>query len=132
MNGSDVIIKVNTGTPTVPVWTVVGKQSGLKISEKVGVIDGSGKEDGERVVEGGRYEATLTLDALYVPTDAAYTALRTAFRSAALTKVQTIVSGTAKEHADALISGMDGDFPDQGSATISVTLEVSGAWTTEP
>ena len=132
MNGTDVIVKVNTGTVGVPVWTAVGKQQGLKISEKVGSIDQSGKEDQKRRVIGGRYEASITLDALYVPDDVAYQALKTAFRAGTLVQLETVEAGTAKETCSAVCTGIDSDFPDQGSATISASFDVDGDWTAAP
>lgn len=128
MNGTDVIIQVNTGTVAVPVWTSVGKQQGAKLSEKVGYVDESSKDAMERAGSAGRYEGTLSLDALYVPDDTAFTYLKTSFRAGTKVQVQVVESGTATEVALAVITQMDTEWPDQDAATISATFEIDGAW----
>jgi hypothetical protein len=77
----------------------------------------------------GRYSANISLDALYVPDDAAFLALQNAMRNGELILVQRQEAGVALEEADALITSMSSSFPDQGEGTISISLTIDGAWT---
>lgn len=129
LNGADVLILVNTGTLGTPVWTVVGSQRDLSLSEGVASIDASSKASPNEVVQGGRYSAKISFGALYVPGDAAYTRLRSDFRARTLVQVRVRESGTDIEKADALITKLDKNAPDQGETTVSIDLTVSGGWT---
>jgi len=129
MNGTDLLLLANTGTPTVPVYEVVGSQRDVTFDEGTEEIDFSSKDSRAFRVGAGRYKATLSLDALYVPTDAAYLALREAHRDGELILVARQEEGVTTETADALITTMSGSFPDQGEATISIDLTVDGFWT---
>ena len=132
MNGTDVIIKVNTGTDAAPTWVAVAKQQGAKLSEKVGFVEESSKDARERAGSAGRYEGTLSLDALYVPSDTAFTYLKTSFRAGTKVQVEIEEAGTPTEKASAVITQMDTEWPDQDAATISATFEIDGAWTALP
>lgn len=130
MNGSDVLLSVNTGTAELPEYTVVGAQRDVSFEEEMETIDISTKDSRASKIMAGRYSASVSLEALYVPTNSDYTALKTAFRNGDLIKIQRTEAGTATEIADALITGMSFDFPDQGEATISIDLEINGEWAT--
>jgi len=128
MNGADVLLLVNTGTLNSPTWTAVGSQRGVTFEETNEEIDVSSKDSRAGRVIAGRYGATLSLDALYVPNDAAYLALKTALRAGELIKIRREELGTATEEADALITSMSEEAPDQEGATISIEMTVDGEW----
>lgn len=128
ISGTDVLVYVNTGTAGSPAYTVVGSQRNVTIQEGVAEIDVSHKSDADQLVIGGRYSSKITLGALYVPSDAAYASLKTAFRARALILVQVFESGVAKEKANCLITDMTRDAPDQAEAVISLSLTVSDGW----
>lgn len=129
MNGTDVLLLVNTGTPTVPTYEVVGCQRDLSREETTEEIDVSCKASRAKRVLPGRYSSTLSLDALYVPTNADYLALQAAMRDGELILVALQVQGVTIETGDALITSMSEEFPDQGEATISISLTLDGFWT---
>lgn len=128
-NGTDFLLAVNTGTPEIPDWTVVGSQTGVKYDEKNATIDLSNKESG-RFKEWipGRWEGTVTLDHLYVEGDEGFLALKAASRNGTLIKVMRQDFGNNVESADGLITALSSDYKDQAAATVSVTLEISGGW----
>lgn len=126
MNGTDVIVQVNTGTDVTPAWTPVAKQRGASLSEKNDAIDMSSKDGREYEGIAGRYSAEMKLDALYVPDDTAYMALKTALRDGTLVKLQTEEAGAATEQCSAFISELSSDYPDQDAATISATFTITG------
>ena len=78
MNGTDVLVLVNTGTNESPVWTAVGSQRDCSFEETNEEIDMSSEDGRAKRVIAGRYASTLSLDALYVPDDTAYLDLKTA------------------------------------------------------
>jgi len=128
MNGTDVLLLVNTGTPSLPVYEVVGSQRDVTFEEATEEIDVSSKDSRAKRVLPGRYSSSLSLDALYVPTNADYQALKDAMRNGDLILVARQEDNVTLETADALITGLSEAFPDQGEATISVSLTVDGFW----
>jgi TP901-1 family phage major tail protein len=128
INGSDVLLLVNTGTELVPAYEVVGCQRDVTFEETTEEIDVSCKDQREKRVLPGRYSASISLDALYVPSDDAYLALKAAKRNGELILVAREYDGATEETANALITSMSEAFPDQGEATISISLTIDGAW----
>jgi len=130
MNGTDIMLLVNTGTAAVPVYEALGSQRDVTFDEETAEIDASNKNDGraKRVLP-GRYSAGLSLDALYVPTNDAYLALQAAMRDGELILVAREDDGVTQETADALITSLSEGFPDQDAGTISIDLVIDGDWT---
>lgn len=129
MNGSDVLLLVNTGTDQSPSYTVVGAQRDVSFNQSTDEIDMSSKDSRAFRILGGRTKYTLTMDALYVPSAADYAALRQASDDGALIKVRREEEGVALYEADALITSMDEGFPDQDAATISLEMTIDNGWT---
>ncbi len=127
-SGTDLLLLVNTGTAESPAYSVVGSQRNLSREETTEEIDVSSKESRAKRVLAGRYSSSLSLEALYVPTCEAYLALKDAHRNGELIKVRISDQGTEIEEADALITSMSEEFPDQGEATISCDLTIDGEW----
>lgn len=120
MNGSDVLLLVE--------GTVVGYQRDVTFEEATEAIDVSSKESRARRVTAGRYSASVSLDALYVPDDVAYQSLKSAMRTGALVTVLRQEDGVALEHAEALVTALSEKAPDQDAATVSVELVIDGEW----
>jgi len=129
MNGTDVLLLVNTGTAAVPVYEAVGSQRDVSFDEATEEIDVSSKDSRAKRVLPGRYSSTLSLDALYVWTDDAYRALRDAMRDGELILVAREDDSTTLETGDALITSLSESFPDQGEGTISISMTIDGFWT---
>ena len=129
MNGTDVLLLVNTGTAAVPVYEAVGSQRDVSFDEATEEIDVSSKDSRAKRVLPGRYSASLSLDALYVWTDDGYRALRGAMRDGELILVAREDDGTTIETADALITSLSESFPDQGEGTISIAMTIDDFWT---
>lgn len=129
MNVADVLLLVNTGTPGAPMYEVVGSQRDLSVGETTEEIDVSSKDGRAKRVLAGRYGSTFTMDALYVPDNAAYQALRTANRNGELILIAVEEEGVVIETANALITDMTRTYPDQDGATISVAVTIDGEWT---
>jgi TP901-1 family phage major tail protein len=130
MNGTDILLMVNTGSPSVPVYEVVGSQRDATFGETNETIDVSSKDTGRgKRVLAGRYTSEITMDALYVPSDAAYQALKNALRDGTLIKVVRQESGASMEQADAVVTDLSQAAPDQDAATVSIGLAIDGLWT---
>ena len=121
MNGTDIMVWVE--------GNAVGSQRDVTIDETTDEIDVSNKNDGRAMrVLPGRYGSTLSLDALYVPTDQAYQDLQTAMRSGTFVEVVVIEEGVVLESADAIVTSLSKAGPDQGEATVAAGLRVDGSW----
>lgn len=129
INGTDILLLVNTGTSETPVYEAVGSQRDVTFDESTEEIDVSSKDSRASKVLGGRYSASLSLDALYVYSDAGYTELKDAMRDGRLILVTREEEGVSIETAEALITSMSESFPDQGEATISIDMTIDGFWT---
>lgn len=128
MNGADILLLVNTGTEETPVYEAVGSQRDGSVDEATATIDVSSKDGRAQRVLPGRYSSTLSLDALYVPSDTAYLALKGANRQGEMILVARQVNGVVIETALAKIDSMSESYPDQAEATISISMTVDGEW----
>lgn len=129
MNGTDVLLYVNTGTEAVPVYTAVGSQRDVSFDETTEEIDASSKDGRAFRTLAGRYKATVTLEELYVPDDAAYLALKNAMRDGDLILVERLETGGVDETATALVTSLSEKAPDQEACTVSTNLTIDGEWT---
>ena len=128
LSGSDVLLYVNTGTEESPVYAAVGSQRSVTFRETTAEIDMSSKDSRSMRVKAGRYGATASLGALYVPDDAAYLALKEAHRAGDLILIRKLESDVEVEEASALITSMQDDNPDVAPAVIAVELRIDGDW----
>jgi len=129
-NGTDVMLWANTAAPPLLTYEVVGSQRDVTFNETTAEIDVSNKNDGRAFRgEPGRYKATFTFDQVYVPTDAAYLALRDAMRNGDKILVMRDYEGTPAETADAIITSLSEKMPDQDAAIVSIGGTIDGEWT---
>lgn len=129
MNGSAVLLLVNTGTDQSPIWTAVGVQTGLTRETTRNLIEVSGKDDDHTKWVYGRRDDTVSLEAVYVPDDAGVQALRQALEQKQVIKIRRSEDGTAVEEADALIKSISEEWPDNDKSTVSVDLQLNSEWT---
>lgn len=122
MNGADVLIYID--------GTLVGSQRDVEFKESNEEIDYSSKDS--RAFEGGpgRYKATASFEALYVPTNAAYIALKAAMRNGTYVDVVRQEEGADLEEAEAFITSLSEKAPDQDAVTVSCDIVINGEWTT--
>lgn len=121
VNGADIIIFID--------GDAVGSQRDCSLDEKSGTVDYSSKDSRAQRVDYGRYSATLSLDALYVPSDVAYQALQAAIRNATKVEVVRVEDGVALESALAVVTDLGTKAPDQTEATVAASLTIDGEWT---
>ncbi len=124
MNGTDILVLIDDGTGL----ELVGSQRGVTWEETTEEVDVSSKDAREKRVLPGRYGATLSLEALYVPTDTAYGMLLDAMRNGTPVVVTREEDGVYIESANAIVTSLSHDAPDQDAATVSAELTIDGAW----
>lgn len=107
---------------------VIGSQRGVTFEETTAEIDTSSKDQREMTVIAGRYSASVSLDALYVPADGGYERLQAAMRNGSLVTVIRQEDGDILESAPALVTSLSQAAPDQDAATVAASLRVSGPW----
>jgi len=128
MNGSDFLVLVNTGTEVSPSYEAVGCQRDATVEEASDSIDNSCKDSRAQRVDPGRYSSTVSLDALYVQTDAAYAVLKTANRDGTKVMLAKEIEDIVTEIALAKIDSISETFPDQAEATVSISFTIDGWW----
>jgi hypothetical protein len=127
-NGTNLLILANTGTTESPVYTAVGSQRDASIDEASATIDYSSKESRNQRVGHGRYSGSISLDALYVPNDAAYQALRNSLRNGTMILVAREEEDQVMETVLAKMDSLSETFPDQGEATVSMSMTIDDQW----
>lgn len=128
INGTDILLLVNTGPVLTPTYEVVGSQRDVTFEETNDEIDVSSKEQREKRVIAGRYSCSVSFDAMYVPSDAAYQALKTATRNGTPIKVLRQQSGAALEESNAIVVSLSEAAPDQDASTVSIGLTIDDQW----
>lgn len=121
MSGTDILILID--------GDIVGSQRDSSRDETTAEIDVSSKDSRAGRVLPGRYGAKLALDALYVPTDTAFLALKNAMRNGVFVDVVITEDGIAFESACAIVTSLSEKYPDQAEATVSIGLTIDGEWT---
>ena len=120
MNGADVLVLID--------GNVVGSQRDCTFEETDDGVDYSSKDSRARRVGCGRYGSTVSLDGLYVPSDAAYQALQSAIRVGTLVVLRRQEAGAAIEEADVRVDSLSDKDPDQEECTISAKFTIDGQW----
>jgi predicted secreted protein len=129
INGVDILLFVNTGTILSPVWEAATGQRGATFDETTDEIDASSKDSRSKRVLAGRYGSTISMDGLYVPSEATYQALVAANRNGTFILVVRQEEGVDVEQATALVTSISMDAPDNDVSTCSISLTIDGEWT---
>src|ERR1017187_1352661 len=105
-NGSAILLLVQTSSGP-NVYSPVASQMGAKFSRKMKTIDISDKSIMDCQYIPGDRDSTITLDSIYVPTDAGIAALRAARDAGSTIVVERQEAGSVLEYASAFVSAMD-------------------------
>ncbi len=124
MNGSDVLIYVQIDGE----YVVVGSQRNATVARNTAMYDMSSKDNQNELVEPGRKSSTLDLDAVYVPSDAAYLELAAAEKASSPVYLEIQENGVVTETATTYIESFTKNFPDQDASTFSITFHITGGW----
>lgn len=126
--GSGIILLVNTGTWSAPVFEPLAEQRVVDFGEGSEPIDWSSKDSRFRRIMPGRYSSDVSAGGLYVPSDPPYLALQGAMRGHELILIRRCEDGVPIEDAIALVKAISIDAPDNDVGLMAVGLVVDGWW----
>lgn len=125
-NGTAIILSIETATPGT--FVAVGCQGDASFSESQDTIDVSCKDSRATRREAGRYDASVDLEFIYDPDDAAYALIKASVRDGTKVKLLRTEDGTAFEEASFIITKFDTDAPDQDAAKVKISADIDGEW----
>lgn len=131
--GIDVLLSVNTGTDQSPTWTVVGGQSGAKLTREASQIDVSAKTDGGNGYGSaipGLKQWEIELEGFEVLNDTAFNLLETKFESRELIQVELKYPNDAKIYTGyAAITSLEAEYAIDDGVKFSIKLSGNGPLT---
>lgn len=127
LNGTDILVMIDLGTPGSPALTVIGCQRDSTFEEASDSIDVSCKGSRAQRVLSGRYSVSISLDALWVQSFESYQLLKSANREGEFVTLARIEAEVITQRISAMINSMSESFPDQGESLISVSLSPNGS-----
>lgn len=123
--GMSVLLMVNTGSEATPSYVAVGEQKGMSLESSRNLIEVSSKNNDHATFVYGRKSDTISLEALYVPSDAGFAALQDAMEQKKTIMIRRSEDGVAIEEAEALVGTFSIEFPDEDAAVCSVELTLN-------
>lgn len=125
--GKDFILKINTGTVEVPVWTTIGGQRGTSLKRTADEIDVSHKTSGGwKAVKAGLRSWSMDLDGLVVLSDTGVQALEQAFMDGSEVNVQLLYPDDTVQTGWGSVTDFSLDTPHDGEATLKGTIGGNG------
>ncbi len=121
VNGADVLVVINGQT--------VGGQRGARITRTTQFVDFSSKSSANERGRPGRLASTISMDALYMPTDSGQQLLRFARENRDLVTLRIKELGTDILEASCVCTNLERDNPDQGEALFNAEFQVTDGWT---
>lgn len=123
-----VVVQVNTGTSGSPVWTTIGGQKDAKLTRKMKPEDSTTKEVTSRYKTSiaGFKEWGVSCGALKVESDAAYTALETAYNNDAQVQLRWTKVSTGVYTGSAWITSLAENSKEKGPVELSIEFEGTG------
>lgn len=129
IDGAAVLVLVNLGDDVTPNWTPVAEQTNLSTESTRNLIEASSKDSDHTKWIYGKQDDTVSLEALYVPNDAAFKALEDAQKNKEPVVLRRTENGTDIEEATALVSTISKEWPDNDASTVSVEFQLDEPWT---
>lgn len=125
--GVDVLVEVNTGSDTTPVWSPVGGQTDATLSRSANEVDVSAKTDegGYGEFLAGRKTWTVEGSGFIVDGDEGLQAMEDAFENRVKVQVKMAFPSGRVYSGFAYITEYSFEFPFEDGASYSITL--SGA-----
>ena len=125
MDGKQILALVDTGSGT---YEPMGEQTGLSWENSTNLIEVSSKDSGHTKWVAGKRDGTVSLEAFYVPNDTAYQAFKDAQKNGEPIILRRSEDGTEVEEAEAFVSTISGDAPDNDGATVSIDFQLNEDW----
>jgi TP901-1 family phage major tail protein len=125
--GKDYLLFINTGTATVPIWTLIGGQRAGTLTRKGDTIDASDKTTGGwKASLVGLLSWAISLDGLVLLQDAGLTALETAFNAGQQVNIQFVYPDGKYRTGWGSISELTIDNQYNQAATLKGTIDGVG------
>jgi predicted secreted protein len=124
--GNSVLLYIETSTG---VYTKLGGQRDVNLGRSADALDASDKDDIHNHYEGGQRSSQVTLDRLFVKSDAAYAKLLDAWNNNIKVGVEERVDNVAVNRASAVLTDVSEANAFNGMTTCSVSFQIDGAWT---
>lgn len=126
VKGTDIYIKVNTGTEGSPVWTKVGGQKDASMTPNLGTVDVTDKDSqGWEEFLAGNRSIDIEFDSFLIETDAGYLEMVKGFWETKTLMLQVITPAKTFQGKFMLTKGPY-KGPEGGAATVSFSLKSSG------
>jgi len=122
VNGADVLVVV--------YGTVVGGQRGVRITRPSGAVDFSSKASVHERVRPGRLSSTVSLDSLYMVSESGHQMIQMCRDNRDMVTLRIKQLGSDIEEAQAIVTSIERDHPDQGESLFTAEFQVSDGWTT--
>jgi hypothetical protein len=121
-NGDDVLIYAD--------GTSIGGQRNVSLNSEMTVIDTSAKGDAESTFIAGRTTHSIDLDGLYINGNTAWDQLSSAMENQVSITLERYRNAAFVASATAYVTSLSRSHPDMDVATVSVSLQISGTWST--
>lgn len=131
LNGTDILVQVENPLAS-GTYIDVASQRNATFTETTAAIDTSSKQRREFTGIPGRYNATLSLEHLYIPTASGYTVLRQAMRNGTFVRLRRQELGQPADQCLAIITSMGEAAPDQDVVTVSSEFQLTGPFEAIP
>lgn len=125
--GKDYLLYLNTGTPTIPIWTLIGGQRAGTLTRKGDTIDASDKTTGGwKASLVGLLSWSISLDGLVLLQDDGLDALEAAFNAGKQINVQFVYPNKSYRTGWGTISELTIDNQYNQAATLKGTIDGVG------
>jgi predicted secreted protein len=125
LNGTDVLVQIED--PLVSgTYLTVASQRGATFTETTAAIDTSSKQRREFTGIPGRYNASLSLEHLYIPSASGYGVLKTAMRQGTFVRLRRQELGSPADQCLAIITSLGEAAPDQDVVTVTSEFQLTG------
>ncbi len=122
-SGRAVLLYVNIGTESVPVWERVGYSTGLDISAQRSTQTASHKDSSQDVIISGNMSRSYTITGFHVPSDAGQAKLNAALESDQALLLEKRDTGEAVQRVRVKATSYNESHPVDGPSTYSFTLQ---------
>lgn len=126
--GKDILVYINTGTPEMPTWTLVGGQKNASMSFSQGSIETTDKDSaGWKERELGNREVKVDFDAFLIEDDSGWAELKKGLVGASHQKCHLKLETASYEYiGNFVMEDLTIDGPNEDMGTVSFSLVSDG------
>lgn len=122
VSGTDIYVKVNTGTEGSPVWTKVGGQKDASFSRSAETVDETDKDSaGWKENAQGHKSWNIDFDMFLIEDDSGFIEIEDSYDNGTKKQFQ-LITPTKTYQGKAVVTGLDISAPDGDKSTASFSL----------